>query len=677
MFLLKKIKNMFVWMLLIVESITVVLGSDCSSEILFVEIGKKVLRLKESEVKGNSKDAYNWHSKIINQVSQIDEKLNPNRSKRNPHNSKEWSGREYNIAHYAIMASYTIKHNIETCWQNKDENITFLSAGFLDPQNKERVKNVVGNNYMVMSKFYHTQVPYFEQEFKKYFIGLFDFKPCVDSKNLDRKKKEGVELYKDIQGRGLVSSTDFEIEKFMDHLFLEVGFDGGSNERARALISEAAWGVYPDPQSDYYKGDGEKLGLIPFDKISAAWSMREQNTKNQLGNKSGGQDKFEISLSHKTADVLFENFAHYFYHSEQIIMQYLIYDISMWGIPAYDNVVSSLWVALKNLKVTPKEEMRREVVEVSLPYIWKIKDQIKERDIKRMPLKEAWIYIIEDNIYFARNKEATSLLLNSFGEDGENLKSAVNQKKHKSTKDLISKYDTVFKRFDYKKILINKKYVGRAEDYVQALTEIDEYSEIQNNPAVDVLQRKAANLLEYIEDLVWIDQQDPSSGQEPQNIESEISQVKSTYDQYLNQKKQNYYWKELLPTKPIKEIEKMSLELEICSHRIICPVCATSFYCDLNRKEGSSLKKVIAEAVGASIIAEKVEKISGFFKFVLKYGEKIMQNYKFDVDYMEKVTCLKLLFKNIIAETENDLQLIKNLFTSAEMSVLISSVREK
>jgi len=358
----------------------------------FVEIGYKVSRVKEELLGNLPPEIHDWHCKALKEVSNLDRKLNPGRPEREStlgitpvENEENTYERSFNIAKYTISATCFLSEDKKTTKiLQKDQNLLFLSAGFLNEELEQRVKGAFGStyDYMVMSKFYQTNSAYPEHVFRKYFIDLFEFKSCLSEKVYERKKKEGVELYKaleedtqkdrsfpiysyedlkkDIQRQKrklLLSREDYLISSdtslLMGHLFLETGFDDLSNVRARALISKAAWGIYPDPLSRYYMGDGRNLGLIlPDEGVVGSLAMGYLDTDNLPDYAYDKSKKPSVlglkeALSYKTADNLFGDFPHYFYHSEQIIMQYLIHNISTQGVPAWKEVMDELWKKIK------------------------------------------------------------------------------------------------------------------------------------------------------------------------------------------------------------------------------------------------------------------------------------------------------------------------------------------
>lgn len=754
--LLKQIRKVIVWGLVIGGALGDSLSME-SSDIFFVEIGRKVSRIEKAIVAEERRAAFEWHKQTLEAVKKIDRVLNPSRPERKdvPTGKKDKKDsqfeRSFNLAKYAIIAVYSNDgdnnskdakgegqskdkdkdKDVVHC-QNKDQRLTFLSAGILDEKQQLRVTTALqqvsaDEDYMVMSKFYYTAEPWSGQMFKKYFVDLFSFESCLDESIIKKMKTEGQELYQakasdnqkkretqraqrkaqqetkdegkkesdskaeaiksdNRMGADLASYDEgqwigFNIVEFMDYTLLTAGFDDGSNARTRTLVSKAAWGIYPDPLSSYYVGDGRELGLIPpGDGIIGAVVLGEldkRNLRESAYDKPGRQNVLGLTgpLAHKTADKLFENFAHFFYHSEQIIMQYLIYNISVWGIPAYEAVVDKLWAALgkdmKGLSKKTEEGAIREGSEILLNYNWKIMgDNFNPKLIKKMPTSEVWVYIQKEDLYFkVGNREpekinATNLHSMSL-EDLITLKTNVKEKKHPECMKLINDFFREETYLIWKKIQINEKHWDASINYREAL-DIIGGNEEEN-------QQVITNLQQYMDDLAWINDLEVKEC-ETKNIIRESSAVKFTYEQL-----QRDEWSALLPTNldldTLKDTNtKVELELEICSHRIICPVCAASFFYDLNLREeiGSNLKARIAEAVSTSIVTSYLKQYEGLFEGLVSPGATDFN----PVDYAYRVAKLRFEIKSTINQTRKNVDLVKKLLNAAEMRVLVSSCRE-
>lgn len=861
---LTKIKNAIV-----VGLVFALVGSAISEAAekprFFVEIGYKVSRVKEELLGNLPPEIQDWHHGALIEVSGLDKSLNPGRPEREStlgiasvESEENTYERSFNIAKYTISATYSLSEDKKTTKiLQKDQNLVFLSAGFLNEELDQRMQRAFGSSYdyMVMSKFYQTNSPYPEHVFRKYFIDLFEFKSCLSEQVYKRKKKEGAELYKaleedtqkdrgfpiysyedlkkDIQKQKrklLLSTEDYLISSdtglLMDHLFSEAGFDNLSNVRARALISKAAWGIYPDPLSRYYMGDGRNLGLIlPNEGIVGSLAMGYLDTDN-FPHYAYDKPKrpsvlgLKEALSYKTADNLFGDFPHYFYHSEQIIMQYLIHNISTKGVPAWEEVIDELWKKIKRKlpsvrgnrsenrgnepgkgargqkrtsnkgaeeleEVIPslalkkcaeslrefqekyakekvfarqlerlpaekqaldqelkrisaekkgldeqlerlsaeKQELDKQLREISVKkqeVDKQLKESteseklsferqliefqqaitIKEKEFDEQLFKKQWLIeklkasgaeqkLSEQlkEISAKKQKLAEQLEETSTEEQklGEQLKE-ISTKKQKNEqekrdllegkqrslnenlkvyRDILSKFEEATKKTKISTEKTKKGLELTRKEINSQLKGLEKHKrEITDNFQLSTksLEDKSNILSEYINDLELATS---LKGNSIGSVQEDVSDLKVTYEGCRKNE-----WFSLYPDSELSmKNGVLQLDLEICSHRVICPVCATSFFYDLNLRKNSFLKEKIAEAVGRSLITKPLLQIGGLF-------DAILQSDSFDCDYLLNVATLKYMVKKTIIDTEQDVRLTEELFKKAEMRVLVSSERE-
>lgn len=289
------------------------------TKVQFIKIANQELkRFKVDEIEETS-DAPAWHYDTLWRLNEIDELINIREGSQGLENADEGS---MNLATFRIFVRYK---------SGEARALDFNDSVFLSKGSKQGIEvklehiNKSGMKPITLEDVSDTKK---KKDYQKQIIGIFDLESQITA---SMREKIIEELFR---RTGAALDEGKKLELAADPLILTKanGFSDESNLKMKALLTKAAWALFPSPGDQYYRGKGRNLGIVSPSQgladLMLVPSMLIYPDQKDRFFESGIGKSIGISHAHKgikdlvgtTANLLIhQHFTREFYHSEQVI----------------------------------------------------------------------------------------------------------------------------------------------------------------------------------------------------------------------------------------------------------------------------------------------------------------------------------------------------------------------